>query len=167
MTTLLHELRCFPGGELGNRAADEIERLQREIAALKSAAFTLERTHRAAVAYGSLGWTIETVSQWLETQGLTAVSKADAERINAAAGYVLMPRTLTAENGAKAALIGEFHAVTVMGCPDCFDDSAEDAAECETCEGTGLVDHKITIDWDTTKRIYAAAVDACALEQKQ
>jgi hypothetical protein len=79
--TLPHRLRAFPGGELGNEAADEIERMAKEVYQHKAAAFTWEQKYRSVAAYGSLGWTIETVSQWLETQGLCAVSKADAERV--------------------------------------------------------------------------------------
>jgi hypothetical protein len=69
MTTdnLCHRLRTLLGGELGNEAADEIERLEHENA-----------EHRRARVFP---YTIEFVGEWLETQGLTAVSKADAERL--------------------------------------------------------------------------------------
>jgi hypothetical protein len=81
-TTLLHRLRTLLGGDLGNEAADEIERMAKEVYQHKAAAFTWEQKYRSVAAYGSLGWTIETVSQWLETQGLCAVSKTDARMIN-------------------------------------------------------------------------------------
>lgn len=98
MTNLLHELRCFTGGELGNRAADEIERQAKLIDHLVEQSLAAEGK---VIEYRELldgyhtmvqqtvqihadcqPFTIETVSAWLDTQGLTAVSKADAEAIN-------------------------------------------------------------------------------------
>ena len=42
-------------------------------------------------------------------------------------GYVLVPMRLTAENGAKGALSGEFSETKFINCPECFGDD-----ECET-----------------------------------
>jgi hypothetical protein len=39
---------------------------------------------------------------------------------------------LTAENGAKGALSGEFSETKFVNCPECFGDD-----ECETCDGSG------------------------------
>ena len=68
--------------------------------------------------------------------------------------WVLVPRKLTAENGAKAALLGEFSVRDSIPCPDC--DTPDD--DCEHCEGLGLVTYEIAVPWDTIKRIHEAIV---------
>lgn len=66
---------------------------------------------------------------------------------------VMMPRELTAENGAKAALMGEF----VIGFPvRCGCDGDED--NCTVCGGTGEYMQPVNVPWTTIKEIYAAAV---------
>lgn len=65
---------------------------------------------------------------------------------------VLMPNALTAENGAKALLIGEFHVQTEVPNPD-YD--PEDHDEDEEPE---FFTAQIAIPWDTIKAIYAMAV---------
>jgi len=66
---------------------------------------------------------------------------------------VLMPKELTAENGAKALLIGEFHVETEIPNPDYdpndFDDDEEQA----------FFTSQIAVPWDTIKKIYAKAVE--------
>ncbi|MFT8851554.1 hypothetical protein, partial [Acetobacter orientalis] len=59
---------------------------------------------------------------------------------------ILMPEALTAENGAKAALIGEFHETFTHECPDCGGDGlgaasphSEGETRCELCNGTGEI----------------------------
>lgn len=47
-------------------------------------------------------------------------------------GYVMVPMRLTAENGAKGALSGEFSETKFVNCSECFGDD-----ECETCDGSG------------------------------
>lgn len=66
---------------------------------------------------------------------------------------VMMPRELTAENGAKAALIGEFSIDFPMRC--CCEGDDDD---CEVCGGTGEYKRQINVPWTTIKEIYAAAV---------
>ncbi|SAP56107.1 Domain of Uncharacterised Function with PDB structure [Klebsiella oxytoca] len=46
-------------------------------------------------------------------------------------GYVMVPMRLTAENGAKGVLSGEFSETKFVNCPECFGDD-----ECETCDGS-------------------------------
>ncbi|MCQ2034438.1 hypothetical protein [Stutzerimonas kunmingensis] len=75
------------------------------------------------------------------------------------AGYVLMPKTLTAENGAKAALIGEFTIRHEVTCSGCAYDEADD--DCEVCGGEIEYTERVTVPWDVIKDIYAAAVKAC------
>lgn len=77
---------------------------------------------------------------------------------------VMMPRTLTAANGAKLALIGEFGVKTKVECPVCGgcgmdEDDELGARQCYVCDGEGYVDQDIGIPWTTIKAIYAAAVE--------
>ena len=67
---------------------------------------------------------------------------------------VLMPRKLTAENGAKSLLMGEFFEPEDIACPeDCdFDE------RCPACHGNGIVKMWIPVSWDTIKNIYSRAV---------
>lgn len=69
---------------------------------------------------------------------------------------VLMPRALTAENGAKAALMGEFTFTMRLTCMDCDSDADEN---CEVCGGEVECDQEYNVPWTTIKRIYTAAVD--------
>lgn len=74
---------------------------------------------------------------------------------------VMMPRELTAENGAKELLSGEFYSEIVVDCPDCgiseFDDSED--MECDYCHGAGTVTQRVPVSWTTIKAIYAKAVE--------
>lgn len=72
-------------------------------------------------------------------------------------GYCSMPKKLTAENGAKGALSGEFHVTYRIVCQSCAGEG------CEDCNEEGGWDGEIPVGWDTIKRIHEAAVDACAL----
>jgi len=77
------------------------------------------------------------------------------------ASYTLMPAELTAENGAKALLIGEFNTEHSIECHECeglghYD--TEEMEECDDCEGRGAFINKTPIDWPTIKKIYAMAV---------
>lgn len=69
---------------------------------------------------------------------------------------VLLPRELTAENGAKALLRGEFSEPIDIRCPVCVD--IEDSESCEECNGTGEVTYPSIIAWTTIKDIYAKVV---------
>lgn len=66
---------------------------------------------------------------------------------------VMMPRELTAENGAKAALIGEFSINFPMKCCCHGEDEG-----CDVCEGMGEYMQPVNVPWVTIKEIYAAAV---------
>lgn len=66
---------------------------------------------------------------------------------------VLLPRKLTAENGAKSLLIGEFYVEGKSPCPDCFE-SLIDGDFCDTCENTGEINTKTAVSWTTIKAIY-------------
>lgn len=65
-----------------------------------------------------------------------------------------MPLRLTAENGAKAALMVDFTEETSIPCTECFGDD-----ECENCDGSGRILVEVPVSWTTIKSIYAKAVE--------
>ncbi|HBT4772731.1 TPA: hypothetical protein MB352_003977 [Klebsiella variicola subsp. variicola] len=69
-------------------------------------------------------------------------------------GYVMVPMRLTAENGAKGALSGEFSETKFVNCPECFGDD-----ECETCDGSGRIEITVLVSWTTIKEIWAKGVE--------
>ena len=73
-------------------------------------------------------------------------------------GVVFMPRELTAENGAKSLLMGEFSERIEMPCPECTD-LGEIDVECGDCEGSGKIWHFVPVSWTTITAIYAKAVE--------
>ena len=71
---------------------------------------------------------------------------------------VLMPKELTAENGAKALLSGEFHIERQVPNPD-YDSDLDDDGEGVDLDGEPEeFTEQIPIPWDTIKKIYAMAV---------
>ena len=78
-------------------------------------------------------------------------------------GYCIMPRQLTAENGAKALLLGEFNLQVTMECPECCD-LEEPTEGCSICDGEGEYGQKHTIPWDQIKFIYSKAVSGLAVK---
>lgn len=70
---------------------------------------------------------------------------------------VKMPKELTAENGAKGLLSGEFKEAVTFPCPECsnLDEPNED---CMFCDGEATVKQSVTVSWSTIKDIYAMAV---------
>ena len=78
---------------------------------------------------------------------------------------ILMPEALTAENGAKAALIGEFHETFTHECLECEGSGlgpacrySEGETRCELCNGTGELVERIPVEWTTIKEIYKRVV---------
>lgn len=69
-------------------------------------------------------------------------------------GYVMVPMRLTAENGAKGALSGEFSETKFVNCPECFGDD-----ECETCDGSGRIEITVPVTWTTIKEIWAKGAE--------
>ncbi|MDG4539496.1 hypothetical protein [Klebsiella aerogenes] len=69
-------------------------------------------------------------------------------------GYVMVPVRLTAENGAKWELSGEFSETKFVNCPECFGDD-----ECETCDGSGRIGITVPVTWTTIKEIWAKGVE--------
>jgi hypothetical protein len=68
---------------------------------------------------------------------------------------VKMPRRLTAENGGKALMIGEFFETYNHPCP--YEVCAPE--DCPICGGCGVVLVKVPVSWTTVKDIYAKAVE--------
>ncbi|WP_416239448.1 DUF551 domain-containing protein [Raoultella ornithinolytica] len=66
----------------------------------------------------------------------------------------MVPMRLTAENGAKGALSGEFSETKFVNCPECFGDD-----ECETCDGSGRIEITVPVTWTTIKEIWAKGVE--------
>lgn len=69
-------------------------------------------------------------------------------------GWQLVPKRLTAENGAKGALSGEFSETKFINCPECFGDE-----DCETCDGSGRIEISVPVSWTTIKAIWAKGVE--------
>lgn len=76
-------------------------------------------------------------------------------------GYCIMPVALTAENGAKRALSGEFSTTRSVTCPECGGDG------CSDCDGRGDWNEDQIIDWTTIKEIYRRAVEICSRPTEQ
>ena len=68
--------------------------------------------------------------------------------------YVRMPSSLTEENGAKAAMMGEFFVDNYLYCEECLGEDDD----CEYCGGKGEVIQKVNIPWIVIKEIYSKAV---------
>ena len=83
--------------------------------------------------------------------------------------WIPMPSELTAENGAKALLSGEFSESIKIGCGYCdngvsYDDDLE---QCEECDGLGGYNCTVPVSWTTIKEIYAMAVKYLQKEEEE
>lgn len=78
---------------------------------------------------------------------------------------VKMPVSLTAENGAKEALIGEFFETIKITCCECEGTGfvIDYMDECESCGGIGYHETKVYVSWTNIKAIYKKAVKLLAL----
>lgn len=73
---------------------------------------------------------------------------------------ILLPRKLTAENGAKNLLNGEYKIEIEDTCYNCYGDGGEEEGEtCTACDGQGCFNRTITIPWDLIKTIYKDIVE--------
>ncbi|MGC3891247.1 hypothetical protein [Pseudomonas urmiensis] len=144
---------------------------------LRPAEFEVETWHDLAAEPAPLphpepiAWMVGTAIWW---------TKEEAERDSAAArlpivpvgplvsipdGYCLMPKRLTAENGAKALLLGEFKLEVTQECPECRE-LDEPVEGCEICDGEGEYGQRHIIRWDKIKYIYSEAVRGLAIHPK-
>ena len=79
----------------------------------------------------------------------------------------LLPKKLTAENGAKAALMGEFFETVEVDCPLCEGGEFKNDYEvCVECNDTATITDEVAISWTNIKAIYAAAVAYFTKEDK-
>jgi hypothetical protein len=101
----------------------------------------------------------------LEAEEICEVIRRHAEQSAQVAevpeGYCIMPRRLTAENGAKALLLGEFKLRVTKECPECCE-LEEPIEGCSMCDGEGEYEQRHTIPWDQIKFIYSQAVAGLA-----
>jgi len=72
--------------------------------------------------------------------------------------YVSVPSVLTAENGAKAALLGEFHVDVPSMCEMCEGGEFDEEGTCEFCDG-GMVMTQVAVSWTTIKEIWRKAIE--------
>jgi hypothetical protein len=75
-------------------------------------------------------------------------------------GHIILPDALTAENGAKSLLIGEYFVDTTYTCID-LELNVNDCDSCpheDNCDG-GTIYYKEDIPWTTIKEIYKKIVD--------
>ncbi len=70
----------------------------------------------------------------------------------------LVPVKLTAENGAKAALMGEFSENVILSCPGCDGEGFIDGEPCEECGAVGEYCVSFTVSWTTIKAIWEKAI---------
>ena len=99
----------------------------------------------------------------LPVVGLGPMTGSSVPAVSIPDGYCLMPRRLTAENGAKALLLGEFKLEVTRECPECLE-LDEPAEGCEICDGEGEYAQRHIIPWDKIKFIYSEAVKGLALQ---
>jgi len=124
----------------------------------------------------SIAWMVGTAFWWTQEEaerdsaevglpvvGLGPMTESSAPPVPIPDGYCLMPRRLTAENGAKALLLGEFKLEVTRECPECLE-LDEPAEGCEICDGEGEYAQRHTIPWDKIKFIYSEAVKGLALQ---
>ena len=78
---------------------------------------------------------------------------------------VRLPSTLTAENGAKGLLIGDFNETLIISCNECDGEGFHDeecSEICECCDGNGEVVYSVPVQWTTIKDIYKKIVEHLA-----
>ena len=93
-------------------------------------------------------------------QTRTRIPEGNARVNNVAIGvsHIMVPVELTAENGAKAALVGEFYEKITMYCPHCTEGMI-DGDVCEECDGAGEYALGVAVSWPTIKEIWKKAIE--------
>ncbi|WP_145514730.1 hypothetical protein [Yersinia massiliensis] len=149
---------------------DRIEKAEKESkqwysvveAAISDDAEWRKQSNTASEAIGYLTTGIVMLKERAE-KAEAALSAAN-EKLQVPAGYCIMPESLTAENGAKGALSGEFFTETHITCEECGGDCDEDDP-CKHCNDLGVQTVRTAIGWSTIKDIYKMAVSATAIRQ--
>jgi hypothetical protein len=138
-------------------------------AVLKNFPAQVPQPHPEPIAWmvgTAIWWTKEEAERDAAETGLPIVGlgpMSESSKPTIPQGYCLMPRRLTAENGAKALLLGEFKLEVTRECPECLE-LDEPADGCEICDGEGEYAQRHTIPWDMIKFIYSEAVKGLALQ---
>jgi len=99
----------------------------------------------------------------LPVVGLGPMTGSSVPAVSIPDGYCLMPRRLTAENGAKALLLGEFKLEVTRECPECLE-LEEPAEGCEICDGEGEYAQRHTTPWVKINFIYGETVKGLVLQ---
>lgn len=90
------------------------------------------------------------------------VCRKESKIASSSTGFVMLPDSLTSENGAKYLLNGEFKVTSECDCWDCSNSDEEDYEDCTTCGGSGIIVDSHIIDWPIIKDIYAKIVENMA-----
>lgn len=98
-------------------------------------------------------WLMMMAAMWEGWQGCAAMLQAGNSPVTPD-GWVTVPKKLTAENGAKGVLSGEFSETKFINCPECFGDD-----DCETCDGSGRIEITVPVSWTNIKAIWAKGVE--------
>jgi len=77
---------------------------------------------------------------------------------------VWVPKKLTAENGAKKALYGEFEETVVMDCDGCEGAGHIHDEICEECNGAGQYTIWLPVSWTNIKAIWKKAIDTVGID---
>lgn len=102
------------------------------------------------------GWdTLQAIKQMGDAQA-TLRQHMEKTGEHQATGLILMPRELTAENGGKALMLGEFKESIELQCPCVHGEESDD--DCKLCDGDGTYLQEVTISWPMIKDIYEKAV---------
>ena len=72
--------------------------------------------------------------------------------------YILLPRNLTADNGCKDLLRGEFSESIKICCPHCAGSRKIATQTCIECDGAGEYTLNVPVTWTTMKNIHAKIV---------
>lgn len=109
-------------------------------------------------------YAVDAVAAIAEVKGWNACRAAMLQAGNSPVipdGYMMVPMKLTAENGAKAALLGEFNLEYTLTCHECFGEG------CDDCSGEGTWTSTMPIDWTTIKEIWDKSINHFAAAQRE
>lgn len=101
-----------------------------------------------------MGYTLSFVEAELLKKAIDIVLNQAGNSPAVPDGWVTVPKKLTAENGAKGVLSGEFSETKFINCPECFGDD-----ECETCDGSGRIEITVPVSWTNIKAIWTKGVE--------
>ncbi|HCP5984437.1 TPA: hypothetical protein OEK12_002751 [Escherichia coli] len=121
-----------------------------------SEVYALGRTSGWNACRAAMLHSAEPVSQAYKLNALAGNSPVTPD------GWVIVPKKLTAENGAKGVLSGEFSETTFISCPECFGDD-----DCDTCDGSGRIEIKVPVTWTTIKSIWDKGIAHFAAKPPQ